>query len=204
MAVLSRGGGVGECYSDDWTFQTSPDVRKKVENFIKVRLKLMGEIYNGIMVDVEAWIVNRIMSGLTSEQAKMGWHQHKFGMKAENQSEFACRWATIKQITSNYLASNGSLFQKGLLALLCDCLKLLMKRLVGKFDVVSLLTFNRWVRARTRDNSVEKRFSAVRISKPSSSSSSPELPESFGSCENNVERFVGLELLCVHMARENM
>lgn len=33
----------------------------------------------------------------------------------------------------------------------------------------------------TRDNSVENRFSAVKISKPSSSSSSPELPESFPS-----------------------
>lgn len=97
----------------------------------------------------------------------------------------------ISVSTLPYLASNGSLFQKGL----CDCLKLLMKRELGKFDVVSLLTFNRCVRARTRDNRVENKFSAVSSSKPSSSSSSPELPDSFGSWLNTVERLVGRELL---------
>lgn len=89
-----------------------------------------------------------------------------------------------------YLFAKGSWFQNGL----CDCLKLLIKRELGKFDV-SLLTFNRCVNARTRDNNVENKFSAVNNSKPSSSSSSPELAESFGSCVNVVERFVGRELL---------
>lgn len=98
-------------------------------------------------------------------------------------------WTSLK--AQKLYLSNGSLFQKGL----CDCLKLLMNRVLGKFDVDSLLTFNRWVKARTRERSVEKRFSAVSNSKPSSSSSSPELPDSFGSWLNAVERFVGRELL---------
>lgn len=96
-----------------------------------------------------------------------------------------------KHVFHRAYLSNGSLFQKGL----CDCLKLLMKRGLGKFDVVSLLTFNRWVIARTRDKRVEKRFSAVNNSKPSSSSSSPELPDSLGSWLKTVERLVGRELL---------
>lgn len=88
--------------------------------------------------------------------------------------------------------SNGSLFQKGL----CDCLKLLINLVLGKFDVVSLLTLSRCVSARTRESNVEKRFSAVSNSKPSSSSSSPELPDSLlASWLKTVERLVGRELL---------
>lgn len=88
---------------------------------------------------------------------------------------------------------NGSLFQNGLWPV---CRKLLIKRVLGKLDdVVSLLTFNRCVKARTRERSVEKRFSAVSNSKPSSSSSSSPESDSLGSCEKIVERFVGRELL---------
>lgn len=72
---------------------------------------------------------------------------------------------------------------------------LFMKRVLGKFVVVSLFTFNRCVKARTRDKSVEKRFSAVSNSNPSSSSSSSPESDSLGSCENTFERFVGFELL---------
>lgn len=67
--------------------------------------------------------------------------------------------------------------------------------MLGKFDVVSLLTFNRCVKARTRESKVEKRFSAVSSSKPSSSSSSPELPDSLGSGLATAVRVVGRELL---------
>ncbi len=73
---------------------------------------------------------------------------------------------------------------------------MLIKRVLGKLDVdASLFTFNRCVKARTRDKSVEKRFSAVSNSKPSSSSSSSPESESFVSWEKIVERFVGRELL---------
>lgn len=72
-----------------------------------------------------------------------------------------------------------------------------IKRVLGKFEVVSLFTFNRCVKARTRDRSVEKRFSAVSNSKPSSSSSSSPESDSFGSCAKMVERLVGRELLLI-------
>jgi hypothetical protein len=90
---------------------------------------------------------------------------------------------------------NGSLFQNGLFD---DCLKLFINRVLGKLEVVSLLTFKRCVRARTRERSVEKRFSAVNNSNASSSSSSPE-SDSVGSCEKTVLRFVGRELLRVEV-----
>lgn len=67
-----------------------------------------------------------------------------------------------------------------------------MKRDEGKPDELGSLTLSRLVSARTLDSSVENRFSAVKISKPSSSSSSPELAESFGS---TVLRCDGRELL---------
>lgn len=67
-----------------------------------------------------------------------------------------------------------------------------MKRDDGKPLVLGSLTFKRLVRARTLDSKVENKFSAVKISKPSSSSSSPELAESFAS---TVPRCEGLELL---------
>lgn len=67
-----------------------------------------------------------------------------------------------------------------------------MKRDEGNPEEFGSLTLSRLVSARTLDSSVEKRFSAVKISKPSSSSSSPELAESFGS---TVPRWDGRELL---------
>lgn len=67
-----------------------------------------------------------------------------------------------------------------------------MKRDEGKPVELGSLTLSRFVSARTLDSNVEKRFSAVKISKPSSSSSSPELAESLGS---TVLRWDGRELL---------
>lgn len=67
-----------------------------------------------------------------------------------------------------------------------------MKRDEGKPVAFGSLTLSLLVSARTLESNVENRFSAVRISKPSSSSSSPELAESVGS---TVPRCEGRELL---------
>lgn len=89
-------------------------------------------------------------------------------------------------IDIKYLA-NESRSQNGL----CDPNAPLKSDDLGKVGLPSSSTFKRWVKERTLDNKVENKFSAVKISKPSSSSSSPELTESLGS---NSPR-LGLELL---------
>lgn len=67
--------------------------------------------------------------------------------------------------------------------------------LLGKLLPLLSSTFNLWVRLLTRDSRVENKFSAVRSSKPSSSSSSPD--DRLSACSGGC--LVGRELrnLCI-------